>query len=148
MPRAAALLRKGVFSKKIIIWGIKILFMSASGRKNCRPWLCQRKRQPPGGAHGVELFRPTFSAKFFGKLFQRTFFRISVATNPILSTQRIPHSRDEDFIYTNFSRDRALDFVYTDLSRGRLKVLHIHLEVLHSPLYVLCSHFRMLQSPV
>ena len=36
--------------------------------KGCRPWLCQRKRQPAGGAHGVELFRElfrNFSANFF-----------------------------------------------------------------------------------
>ena len=53
-----------------------------------------------------------FSANFFDTLFRQTseeknFFRELLcrrlfATNPILSTQRIPHSRDVDFIFTNF----------------------------------------------
>ena len=41
----------------------------------------------------VQLFR-----QLFPKLFCRVFF----ATDPISSTQRIPDSRDVDFIYTNF----------------------------------------------
>ena len=66
--------------------------------KGCRPWLCQRQRQPAGDAHGVEPLRQLYPQTLSANVFCRRF----LATNPILSTQRIPHSRDVDFIYTNF----------------------------------------------
>ena len=62
-----------LFHQQTIIWGIKILFAGASGRKSSRPWLCQRKRQPAEGGHAVELFREQGRPKKIGEQDPPTF---------------------------------------------------------------------------
>ena len=77
------------------ILGCQDSFCECEWQENVAGHGCISAPTPAGRrCYAGRTFRPTFSANFFCRRFR--------VTNPILSTQRIPHSRDVDFIYTNF----------------------------------------------
>ena len=65
------------------------------------------------GIVGQSAGPPKWAGKNFDWDRCRDRYRRSGATDPILSTQRIPRGRDPVFIYTKNSARRRYDFIYT-----------------------------------